>query len=116
MPGNTTGNHFLDVLSVLLSHCSEHLQVFQNETLSRRLSFRNMNKSHGTTVDVPTVVFVPWPKITLQKVLHGKEQCHDAKTTTAVKDLVFFDECVAIKFQNLKTECFLVLEEQIHNE
>jgi hypothetical protein len=35
--GNNAGNHFLKVLPVLLSHCSECLKVIQNQTLSKRV-------------------------------------------------------------------------------
>jgi uncharacterized membrane protein len=38
MPGNTVGNNFSEVLSVILLHCCECFQIIRSETVSRRFS------------------------------------------------------------------------------
>jgi hypothetical protein len=51
-----------------------------------------------------TMAFVSWPKITFMKVLCEEVHSHGAKTTLLTKDLVFFNECAAIKCSKTRRE------------
>jgi hypothetical protein len=66
-PGSIAENYFLTKsLSVLLSHCSEYLQVIKNEILLR-FCFGNMKKSHG----MKSGEYDGCSNTVLLKVLHG---------------------------------------------
>lgn len=67
---------------VLLSHCCERLQLVQNHTILR--------PNETSVMDVPTLVFISVPKISLPKMC-GKAHYHRIKPTCAAKDFVFSD-------------------------
>jgi hypothetical protein len=47
------------------------------------------------------LVFVFLPKITLPRVLCGKEHCHDEKIIWPTKDLVFLYGCAAVNVKGV---------------
>jgi len=51
-----------------------------------------MGSNHASTVDVPILVSVSWPKSAFLKLLWGNVHCCDEKSTCPSKDLVSFDE------------------------
>jgi hypothetical protein len=92
MPENTAGDNFPKVLSVLLSHYSERLQVTQNEIISRRFLVLGTQKSHTGPnhmhlVKVPIMVVISGQKFLYQNMLCRKLHCHDVKFTCPAKDL-----------------------------
>jgi hypothetical protein len=61
-----------------------------------------MGTNQANVVDVPTVVFVSWPKITLSQLLSEKAHYHGSKSTCPAKDLLSFDECAMLNILNLE--------------
>jgi hypothetical protein len=55
-----------------------------------------MGQDLVSTVDVLTLVFGLWPKISLWKEMYGKAHCHDAKSICLAKDLISLIECTAV--------------------
>lgn len=58
----------------MYSALNEYPQVFQKWTLSNLDRFRNHEPNKLSTMDVPGLVFVLWPKIALPVVLFGRVQ------------------------------------------
>jgi hypothetical protein len=70
MPENIAGINYANALSVLSTHCSEMSSSTDSKWEPFKMTFTCGNmKSHKepnnvSTVDIPTLVFVFWPKIT----------------------------------------------------
>jgi hypothetical protein len=69
--------------------------VIQNLSLSRNSLISGTGKSQTgpnqtRMMDVPMLLFVSWPKISLFKVLCWKAHRHDAKSACPAQNLVFF--------------------------
>lgn len=97
-------NHFLIVLSVLSSDCSDYVYVCDSELITFKILNSEKLKNHiqsnqMSVMDISTLMLVLWRHIAEWKVMFGKAQCHDAE------ELVFF--VLPYSFQDLKIECFL---------
>jgi len=83
IPGGSAGNHFLEVLS-------------------GRVSVTGTSESHMEPNDASIVHDFFGKEVALLKVLCGKVDCHDAKSTFPVNNLVFFDKCTIINIPELE--------------
>jgi len=106
-PHKNYGNSFLEVFSVLSSHCSANLQWTQNAALSK--IFRNMShtrSNHVCMVHFPALLFSSWLNIALSKVLCVCEGALPwCKYTFLAKYLVLFSEWATINIPKLEVEC-----------
>jgi hypothetical protein len=66
-------------------------------------------------MDVPTLVFISLLKITFLKVLYCKVHFMMQNTFGWPKILSFLVDVLLQMYQNLKMECFFVLEAQLLN-
>jgi hypothetical protein len=86
------GNNFLKVVSVLVSHCSEHLQVIQSgrDPFKMILSLGNRGLNLVNVVDIPTAGICFSATFHLKKAVCRKAHWHDANSTCSAKDLILF--------------------------